>query len=58
MESDNENYSIAAKKEQKFELLRKVNAFRDKVKGKKKKHFLILMTSPSQAYRRIKKTFK
>ena len=36
MESDIETYSIAAEKEQKFELLSKANAFRDKVKEKKK----------------------
>ena len=35
MESDIETYSIAAEKEQKFELLSKANAFRDKVKEKK-----------------------
>ena len=42
MESDVETYSVAAVKEQKFEPLSKANAFRDKVK-EKKKHFLILM---------------
>ena len=36
MESDIETYSIAAEKEQKFELLSKANAFRDKVKEKTK----------------------
>ena len=36
MESDIETYSLAAEKEQKFELLSKANAFREKVKEKKK----------------------
>ena len=36
LESDIESYSIAAEKENKMELLIKANAFRDKVKDKKK----------------------
>ena len=43
MENNIETYSIATEKEQKFGLLSKANAFRDKVKEKKKKHFLIMM---------------
>ena len=54
MKSDIETYSIAAEKEQKFELLSKANTFRDKVKEKKKKHFLILM-KPQPSYRIRKK---
>ena len=56
MENDNETYSIAAEKEQKSELLRKANAFRDKVK-EKKKHFMILM-KPQPSLQQKKKTFK
>ena len=36
MVSETETYSIAAEKEQKFELLSKANTFRDKVKEKEK----------------------